>query len=167
MNLKIEKRQLDGLAVSDANVVSGIAMPYSSRAQIGPNLYEEFRPGAFGNIDEMDVVLNSHHVDALPLARTGAGLSFMDSDSELRFEANIIDTSNGNDTYKLVKDNVLRGSSVEFLSEEEHQEGNVRVITRAKLIGLGLVLRPAYTEATIEARAKEETLRENKRCLLL
>ena len=54
----------------------------------------------------------------------------------------------------LVREKVLGGFSVEFDALAERAEGNVRVIERARLRGLGIVDVPAYIDARLEIRQR-------------
>ena len=53
-----------------------------------------------------------------------------------------------------------RGLSVEFTALDEHREGDLRVITAARLSGIGIVRSPSYSGATVENRRRSgRTLR--------
>ena len=68
----------------DSPTVTGTAIRYGDVASIGGRFRETFRAGAFGEIAEADVVLNLHHAQAIPVARTGSngGLELRDSADE-------------------------------------------------------------------------------------
>ena len=55
---------------------------------------------------------------------------------------------------ELVRTGVLRGLSVEFAALAETMEGNVRVISRARLGAIAVVDEPAYPASEVEARMK-------------
>ena len=130
----------------------GVVVAYGDTAmtRAGP---ERFEPGAFGDVAELDTVLNVQHTAAIPIARTGgSGLTLADSPDALAFEAVLPNTRAADDALELVRTGVLRGASMEFLAFEERNEAGVRVVTRAALPGLGLVDRPAFPASTVEAR---------------
>ena len=102
--------------------ISGVAMRYGDVAELPWGDKERFEPGAFGNVGSSDVILNFQHDRKRPLARTGgSGLTLDDSSQELRLTAKLPDTREANDAIELVKQNIVRGFSVEFLPESyEH-----------------------------------------------
>ena len=64
-------------------------------------------------------------------------------------------TREANDTLSLVRAKVLRGLSVEFLSNREKMVGGVRVIDRATVYGVGVVDRAQYDNTTLTVRAAD------------
>ena len=132
--------------------VAGIAMRYGERTTIQGKFAEEFRPGAFAPIG--DVILNWQHDRNKPLARTGehGGLELMDSATELRVAATLPETTLADDAVELIRRGVFRGLSIEFRSIRESTVGGVRIIEKALLSGIGIVDRPAYSNAEVQAR---------------
>lgn len=134
-------------------ILSGTAVSYADAAVIPGIGRERFMPGAFGPVDDLDVILNRQHVRLLTLARTGGGgLVLTDGPDALRFDATMPDTEAARDTLTLVRQKVLRGASVEFNAVEERFQGGVREIHKARLRAIGIVDSSAYPESTIEAR---------------
>ena len=116
---------------------------------------ERFRPGAFGDVAMLDVILNSHHQRTVPLARTaGGGLNLIDSKDGVEFVAELPETTAADDVLALVRSKVLRGASIEFHALRESFAGRDRLIEAAKLIAIGVVDTPAYPQSSIEARAR-------------
>ena len=146
--------------------VAGIAMRYGERTTIQGKFAEEFRPGAFAPIG--DVVLNWMHDRAKPLARTGehGGLQLADSATELRVAATLPETSLADDAVELIRRGVFRGLSIEFRSIRESTVGGVRVIEKALLSGIGIVDRPAYSNAEVQARMAMEPPKRRVRMML-
>ncbi len=134
----------------------GIVMPYNT---VSPHYHEIFEPGAFGDLDKADVMLNAMHQRPQPLARTGAGLQLVDTREHLRMTATLPHTRVADDTLELVRGGILRGLSVEFHSLQEHKQGSIRVVTRAKLTGIGVVDKPGYDDAVVEARSAQKRRR--------
>lgn len=134
--------------------LSGVAMKYGDIGRT-PFGREQFAPGAFAPIG--DVLLNSMHDRKTPLARTGGGgLRLLDDAEALRIEADLPKTRAADDVLELVRGNVLRGLSIEFHALQERQEGDLRIVHRAKLTAVGVVDAGAYPAATVEARRRRK-----------
>ena len=132
--------------------LQGTAIRYGSVAQtpLGP---ERFEPGAFGDVSSVDAILNIQHDRKRPIARTGGGgLTLTDSATALTIAAELPNTRESEDALELVRTRVLRGLSIEFKALRERVENGVRVISRAALVGLGLVDRPAYQDSLVQVR---------------
>lgn len=145
-----ERRTVELRADPEGRRLSGVAVRYGD---VAPGFEERFEPGAFGDVDRADVVLNVQHDRGRPLARTGGGgLSLEDAGDALRMAATLPVTREADDTLALVRAGVLRGLSVEFRPLQERSEGGVRIVERAALSGLAVVDRPAYPASTVAAR---------------
>ena len=106
------------------------------------------------------MILNVQHERGRPIARTeGGGLELSDSDTELKVRADLPATREADDALELVRKKVLRGLSVEFRALKESLSGGVRVIKKARLLGVGLVDRPAYPQSSVTTRAKRGSVR--------
>lgn len=142
---------------SGANAIEGVCVRFGDFASL-PWGAETIRAGAFGNVAELDVLLNVSHDRKRVLARTkGGGLVLTDSPSELSFRAELPNTSEASDTLELVRSGVYRGASIEFFPTEERVSKDalgkpVTEIIRADLVGLAICAKPAYSQSTIEAR---------------
>lgn len=136
---------------SGENTIEGRVVRYGSFAEIGGSLRERFAPGS---VSHSDVIANIQHERAKPVARTGAGLTLVDSAAELRATIAMPDTAYGREARELVQAGILRGLSMEFLAHQEDWEGSERTIMRAELVGIGIVDRPAYPDSVIAARFK-------------
>ena len=134
-------RQLSGVAVQYGDIAR---MPWGS---------ERIEAGAFQSIG--DILLNRQHDRGKPLARTnGGGLSLTDGPEALRMQAILPETRDGDDVLALVRSGVMRGLSTEFVAEDESFEGSIRIIKRAKLVGLAVVDQGAYPASLIAQREK-------------
>ena len=132
--------------VRDAGaVVAGCAMPYGSVARIMGAFDESVEAGAF-RFD--DVMLNRMHVREDLIARTdGGGLSLTDTAERLSLRADI--PAYREDIRDQVNRRILRGFSVEMrITAEDWPNPDRRIIRAADLLGIGLVDRPAYGDAT-------------------
>ena len=152
----LEWREVDG-----GVVVEGIAMPYQSEASIGGRFSERFVPGAFGDLAKSDVLVNMQHNRSRPLARSGGGgLVLQDGEDALRARVSLAPTQDGRDAGELLKLGILRGFSVEFSVPEggERWDGSVREVVKASLRGIGIVDRPAYTDAVAQVALRAKSL---------
>lgn len=134
--------------------LSGVAIRYGDTAEISEYYHERIAPGAFGDVARADVILDTMHMRDRPLARTGkGGLTLYDGPNELRFTAELPNTRDADDTLELVKSGVLRGSSVEFRPRGvDQKDGPLHEVTKATLIRIGVVDKPAYPQSTVAAR---------------
>ena len=138
----------------EGRTVSGVLLRYGDTASL-PWGRERFEPGAFGDVDRLDILLNSHHERARPLARTGGGgLELIDTREALNIRATLPRTQDGIDCVALFLGGVLRGLSLEFSAVAERMEGDTRIIERAELRGLAVVDKPAYSDSLVQARAE-------------
>ena len=144
-----ESRQVEIRA--DGNAIVGTAINYGERAEIMPGLFERFEPGS---LSWTDVMLNRQHRRDSPLARTGAGLSITADARAVTFRAELPNTVEARDVRTLVASGIMRGASIEFKAVRERQEGDTRVIEAARLQGIAVVDKGAYSGSTVEARAR-------------
>ena len=136
------------MEVRDAGaVVEGVAMPYGTVARIMGAFDESVDAGAF---KFGDVVLNRMHVREDLIARTdGGGLTLTDSASTLTLRADI--PKYREDIRDQVNRRILRGFSVEMrVTAEDWPSPDRRIIKAAELLGIGLVDRAAYGQATAQ-----------------
>ena len=151
--------------------LTGVAMRYGDVAKFPWGERETFEPGAFGEVGGLDVIMDLNHDRGRPLARTqGGGLVLTDSTTELRAEVVMPETREADDAMELVKTKVLRGLSVAFVPEEwvTRDEGKMTttVITRATLLRVSLVDKPAYPKSRVDARRKESMDEAEVRALI-
>ena len=82
----------------------------------------------------------------------------MDSPESLPFTATLADTTDGPDTYALVKSGIMRGASIEFHALDERisrERDKPRVeVLEVRLTGISLVDSGVYPTSTIEARER-------------
>ena len=138
----------------EGRILSGTLIRYGDVAEL-PWGRERFEPGAFGDVSRADVILNSHHERARPLARTGGGgLELIDTREALNIRATLPITQDANDTIALVLGRVLRGLSLEFKAVAERMESDTRIVERAELRGLAVVDTPQYSDSLVSVRAE-------------
>ena len=148
--------RVSGLEAPVGRTIGGNAVVYGDVARVGYGR-ERIAPGAFGDVNSLDVILNFQHRRDRPLARTGGGgLVVSDSPTALTVRATLPETREADDALALVKSGVLRGLSIEFRAVRERLDAGVRVIEVAELSGVGLVDRPAYPASIADVRELRE-----------
>jgi len=147
----------------ETRVTTGVAMVYGDVAEFPWGERERFAAGAFYDLG--DTILDLQHDRARPLARVGGGdntgagkLILTDSPTKLSLEAKLPNTRDADDAIELIRTRVLRGYSVTFIPEviERDEKLNMTTIKRARLPRIGLVDKPAYAQAKVDVRSKQE-----------
>ena len=165
-------------------LVEGYAAVFNQRTLIwesewsGWKYMEVIDRNAFDGADMSDTVFKYNHGDiAMVLARASNNTLTMQTDDKgLRISADIIDTNNGTDVYKLIKRGDLNKMSFAFTVKNERSESDrenkiyIRTITAFdKIYDVAVVDFPAYDGTSIQARSKEyfvnleKDLQEEKR----
>lgn len=155
-------------AENEDMMVNGIVNVPNQRSQMlmdrrGKTFYEEIEKGAFQNaIDEADEILfladhNNKHILASTKNDT---LQIEETDDGVYMVANIVDTSYGQDTYKLIKSGLISNMSFGFIALEDvwgrAEDGTpLRTVTKMMLKEVSSVKNPAYTQSSIDARGLE------------
>ena len=151
-------------------LVEGYAAVFNQRALIwesewsGWKYMEVIDRNAFNGADMNDTVFKYNHGDvAMILARASNNTLTMNTDDKgLRISADIIDTNNGTDLYKLIKRGDLNKMSFAFTVKSERTEVDKenKIYTRTitafdKIYDVAVVDFPAYDGTSIQARSKE------------
>ena len=151
-------------------LVEGYAAVFNQRALIwesewsGWKYMEVIDRNAFNGADMSDTVFKYNHGDvAMILARASNNTLTMNTDDKgLRISADIIDTNNGTDVYKLIKRGDLNKMSFAFAVKSERTEVDKenKIYTRTitafdKIYDVAVVDFPAYDGTSIQARSKE------------
>ena len=140
----------------EGRTLSGRGVVYGDVANVGGRP-ERFLPGAFGaNVSKLDVILNAAHDRARPLARSdGGGLVLTDTPAALEVVARRWPKPESLPTpWRLIEAGVLRGLSLEFVATRESMVGPTRVLAAARLVGIAVVDKPAYSASKVAARAE-------------
>ena len=154
LEIRAEGRRLQGPAVKYGDVSA------SHR--------ERFLPGSF-ILDEKTRWLNyDHQTDSVLCFTHGGGLEIRDTPEALEISAVLPRLPLCDRALAEVRSKKLSGFSVEFRSIEETNEGGIRVLQRAELVGCGLVGTPSYPASKAELRARSgrtlrATIPENKK----
>ena len=134
--------------------LSGVVMPYGT---VAPTFKEKFLPGSL--LVQSVVPLNLAHKDLAVVAFTGGGkLELRDTPEALLMECEVPETPPGDMALDMLQQGQITGLSVEFRSVQETKEGDLRVIERATLLGIGLVRTPAYPQSKVEVRSAQWNL---------
>lgn len=159
-------------ADGEQNVVEGLAAVIDQPTDLG--WFEEvIDRHAFDDTDMSDVVLNFNHNDDYVLAgtRNGSLQLWVDNDG-LHQRSEVIDTTQGRDVMKLVRNHLISKQSFRFQIDRDGEEWETlengkerRTITKiAKLWDVSLVTFPAYPQTSVFAR-DEDTLAEEHRLI--
>ena len=136
---------------ADGRKLSGLAMPYGD---VSPLYNETFAPGSIVLADSVALNLRHNQLQAVAFY-PGGGLSFDDGPEALRMSADLPKIPAADLALKQVREGRLSGLSVEFHSlAESRSTSGVRVVERARLVGLALCQDPAYLQTSVEARRR-------------
>lgn len=166
-------------ANDDENKVEGIAVVFDKEADMGW-FTEEIDRHALDNADMSDVVLNFNHDNSLLLAGTRNGsLQLQVKDNGLFQSSKIVDTTQGKDVMKLIREGLISKMSFAFAidrngGEEWSQRKNAdgeykehRVIKKiSKLFDVSLVTFPAYPQTSAYARGENDELAKEHKALM-
>ena len=138
---EIERRSGDVEIRLAGRELSGVLIRYGDLGQGGK---ERFSSGAFSPLP-VGQELNLQHDPSLRLGVP----TLDDSPVELRLSM-VLPTLSA--AIQLIARGSLRGLSTEFVSLAERRDGDVRVIDRARLVGMALVDIPSYGTSTVEVK---------------
>ena len=148
----VEYRQAD----HGAGVVSGPVIVYNQFAATKRGR-ETVRPGAFLGLAEPNLPVTFQHSQQTAQRITnGDGLVFQNTDTALYANLALPDTDIGRAAAAGVRDGSLTGWSTEFVPIMEEPENGAIAVTRAFLVGLGLVDIPAYRSSLVQIRQYED-----------
>lgn len=162
--MKIERAQFAIELRADGRRLEGPAMRYGETsaplADLGGRR-ERFEAGAFAADLQSRRVrwLNYRHDVSRLLVWTGAGLEIRDDVDALNMAATLPGTPLADLVLREVREGEITGLSVEFHAESERDHNGLRIVERARLIGIGVVPNPAYRQSRIEARSEGGIIR--------
>ena len=136
---------------SEGRKLSGQIIAYGD---ISPGHRERFLPGAFTLADAVPLNLGHNQLVACGWF-PGGGVEIRDSEAALTMAAELPPLPAADRALREVRAGKLSGLSVEFIAEREKREGGIRIIERARLVGIGLVDAPSYPGSVVEARRRE------------
>ena len=161
-----ELRALDITEENKDMIVEGYAAVFETETDLGW-CKEIISRDAFNNCNMSDCVLKYNHNDnCLILARTrNKSLELTVDNKGLKIKANLIDTTQNRDIYKMIKAGLLDKMSFAFSvrKQEWDYENDVRRITEiSQLFDVSVVDVPAYETTEIYARSKEDYKKEKE-----
>ena len=122
--------------------LEGIVLKYE---ETSPSHRERFLPGAFSLDPGTTRWLDYRHDRTRVLAHTeGGGLTLRDSPEALLLEAELPALPLSERALDEIASGTLSGLSIEFNSIQESRDGEIRVVEKADLAGIGLVASPSY-----------------------
>ena len=140
LELRAEGRRLEGIVLKYGDV--------------SPNHRERFLPGAFSLDPGTTRWLDYRHDRTRILAHTeGGGLTLRDSPEALLLEAELPALPLSERALSEIASGALQGLSIEFYATQESRDGEIRVVEKADLAGIGLVASPSYPNSRVETRA--------------
>ena len=143
------ERRVSGLELRAAGRrLSGVVMPYN---QISPSHRERFLPGSISFAEVVHLDLHHDPERAIAFA-PGGGLELRQDRDALRMTANLLPLPASDRALHDVRGG--SGLSVEFTALDEYREGDIRVVSSARLSGIGIVRNPSYIGAKVEARRR-------------
>lgn len=161
-----ELRALDITEENKDMIVEGYAAVFETETDLGW-CKEVISKDAFNDCNMSDCVLKYNHNDnCLILARTrNKSLELTVDNKGLKIKANLIDTTQNRDIYKMIKAGLLDKMSFAFSvrKQEWDYENDVRRITEiSQLFDVSVVDVPAYETTEIYARSKEDYEKEKE-----
>ena len=163
-----ELRLAELRAVEDEQmVVEGYAVVFDSTTDLGWRK-EVIDRNAFEGCDMTDVCMKYNHSDELLImARTrNNSLQLFVDERGLRIRAELIDTTQNRDLYKMIQSRLLDKMSFAFtVAEEEidYETDTRRILRIDKLFDVAVVDVPAYEATSIYARNKEQDKEERQK----
>lgn len=155
-----EIRMAEMRSVDDEDmVIEGYAAVFNQETDMG--WYTEVIDSrAFEQCDMKDCCLNYNHGQSKVLARTrNSSLELFVDSVGLKIRAKLIDTTEGKDIYKSVKEGLLDKMSFAFTVKEaswDYETDKRRILQIDKLYDVSIVDIPAYDGTSVFARNKEE-----------
>lgn len=123
----------------------GVLLKYGD---VAPERRERFAPGALQWSGPL--VLREMHNRAAPIMRVEPEVR----GDEVVIDALLPDTQRGRDLAVGIRNGTYAGLSAEFRCERDWYDGAMRVIERARLVGVGVVDEPSYRRSRVEIRAR-------------
>ena len=157
----VEFRSMPEGEEKESRTIAGVAAVFNRETDMGWYV-EQIDSHAMDEADLSDVVLCLNHDLNIVLAGTRNGTLRLDKrDFALETESDIIDTTQGNDVLKLVRERLINKMSFCFVVDEdkwEERDGvDYRTITKiSRLFDVSLVTFPAYPQTYVGIRSKDD-----------
>ena len=145
-----ERRIFSGELRAEGRRLSGDVLVFGD---VSPSHRERFEPGSIQLAEA--VHLDLHHEREKAVAwHPGGGLDINIDDRAMTMRAEVAPIPAGDRALAEVREGRATGLSVEFHALAEKREAGVRVISSARVEGIGLVRSPSYEASVVEARAR-------------
>jgi uncharacterized protein len=145
--------------------IAGESVVYNSLSENLGGFREVIKAGSFSESlqDHPDVFCYYGHDDLQILGRVSSGtLALQDTQTALRFECKLPDTTTANDLIALLERGDIRGMSFGFvcIDDEWTDAGDylLRTVTAAILYEISVVGTPAYPATSVSLRTEERCL---------
>lgn len=130
--------------------VRGIVMTYG---EISATHRERFEAGSIRMADTVVLDLAHDKEKAIAWSPNG-GLELSDTGAALELVADLPEIPAADRALEEIRSGRTNGLSVDFVPRKERREAGIRVIESAVLLGVGLVSKPSYEGARVEARSR-------------
>ena len=163
-----ENRCIEIRALEDSEdmIIEGYAAVFNQETDLGW-CKEVIDNRAFDECDMKDCCLNYNHGQSKPVARTrNHTLELLVDAIGLKIRAKIIDTTEGIDLYKSVKEGLIDKMSFAFTVKEDewdYETDTRRIKNIDKLYDVSIVDIPAYEGTSVFARSKEQYEEEKRK----
>jgi HK97 family phage prohead protease len=158
---------------TEGNTLTGYAIVYNVDSVLinerGKTFTEQIARGAFESIKDDDIKLYFNHQSGMPLARTENGSLRLKSDQKgVYFEADLPNTTLGNDVKELLNRGVLTGEmSFGFVPTEETWTAKDRkTVERGRLYEVSIVVDAAYEQTSSQLRGIMQEINQKRINLL-
>ena len=157
---EIRLSEMRALEEEDKMIVEGYAVVFDNVTDLGW-IKEVIDRNAFNGCDMTDVCMKYNHSDELLImARTrNNSLQLYVDDHGLKIRAELIDTTQNKDLYKMIQAELLTKMSFAFTVAEEEMDYETdtrRILRIDKLFDVSVVDVPAYESTEVYARSKEQ-----------
>ena len=151
---RVERRAALGEIRVEGRKLTGTVMPFG---EISPSHRERFAPGSLRLADVVHLDLDHDPERAVAWLPDG-GLELASDEEAMRLAAELPPIPAADRALDDVRTGKVGGLSVEFRAVKETVVDGIRVIEEALLIGVGLVARPSYSAASVEARSRRRRI---------
>ena len=146
----MERRTFGGELRAEGRRLSGDVLVFGD---VSPTHRERFEPGSIHLAAA--VHLDLHHDREKAVAwHPGGGLTLEIDDRAMTMRAEVPPIPAGDRALAEVRAGRAKGLSLEFHALQEKREAGVRVVTAARVEGVGIVRAPSYESSRVEARAR-------------
>ena len=145
---ELERRAALGEIRVEGRKLTGTVMRYG---EVSPSHKERFEPGSLRMAGPVHLDL-AHDRERVIAYHPGGGLELVDGDGSLELTAELPPIPAADRALDDIRAGKANGLSVEFRAVKESRVDGVRVIEEAELRGVGIVTRPSYEGARVEAR---------------